>query len=127
MSQINPGSVHTSLLKPTAIYMFLGYILWPFCLIGLYLEREDDFLRFHMAQAMALCFAQIALGILWFIGTVLTVILIGFLILPLAGIGFVAAYVFIILAMVKACKGERYSIPWLGSMAEKHIMGWFKK
>ena len=127
MSQTNSTGVHPSLLKPTAVYMFLGYFLWPFCLIGLYLEREDDFLRFHLAQAMALFFAQLIIGIVWSIGMVLIIVLIGLLIMPLACIAYVAVYVLLIIALVKACKGERYSIPLIGSMAEKYIMKWFKK
>ncbi len=120
-------AVNPSLQKPTAAYMFLGYFLWPFSLIGLAIEKEDDFIRFHCAQAMAFFFLQLAIGILFGIAMLLTIIIIGFILIPFVIAVFIASYVFMIIALVKITKGERYMIPLLGGIADKNIKKWFAK
>lgn len=126
-SQRPDKALNPSLYKPTAVYLFLGYFLWPFSLIGLKLEREDDFIRFNCAQAMAIFFLQIIIGILYMIAAALTVIIIGFILMPLVMILFAASYVLVIIALIKAANGQRYLLPVVGSFAEKHIMKWFSK
>jgi uncharacterized membrane protein len=120
-------AVNPSLYKSTTIYLFLGYFMWPFSLIGLKLEREDDFIRFHCAQGMAFFFLQAAIGILYGIAAALVFVVIGILMMPFVIALYIASYVFMILAIVKAAKGERYMMPVLGNIAESSIKKWFSK
>jgi uncharacterized membrane protein len=127
MSENTPSSakpVNPSLLKPTTVYLFLAYFLWPFGLIGLKIEREDDFIRFNCAQAMAFFFLQLVIG---FLSVFSLIPFIGLLFMPLVYALFVATYVFVIIALIKAAKGEKYLLPLLGSFAQKYIQKWFIK
>ncbi len=117
-------TVNPSLLKPTAVYLFAGYFLWPFSLIGLAIEKEDDFIRFHCAQGMAFMFLQLILGILISFFSALVWLIVPILFLVAAILVSVVAYVFLIIAIVKAAKGEKYRIPLVGDFSEKNIKNW---
>lgn len=120
-------AANPSLYKTTTIYLFLGYFCWPFALIGLKLEREDDFIRFHCAQGMAFFFLELAIGILYAIATALIIVFIGILLLPFVIALFIASYVLLVLAVVKAANGEKYKMPLLGNIAENNIQKWLSK
>lgn len=117
-------TVNLSLLKPTAVYLFAGYFFWPFCLIGLAIEKEDDFIRFHCAQGMAFFFLQIILGALVFFFSATAWMILPIPLIVLSILASVAACVFGIIAIVKAAKGEKYHIPLVGSFAEKYMRNW---
>ncbi len=115
----NPG-----LLKPTAVYLFAGYFFWPFSLIGLAIEKEDDFIRFHCAQGLAFMFLQIILGILISFFSAIVWLIVPILLLVAAILASIAAYVFFVIAVLKAAKGEKYKIPLVGDFADKNMKNW---
>lgn len=117
--------VNPSLLKPTAVYLFLAYFLWPFSLIGLAVEREDELIRFHCAQAFAFCVLQVILGILLYFFTMLAMFLIGIPFMIVAGLIMLAYYVLLIITLIKAAGGEKYKMFLIGDMAEKAAQKWF--
>lgn len=117
-------TVNPSLLKPTAVYLFAGYFFWPFSLIGLAIEKEDDFIRFHCAQGMAFLFVQIILGILISFFSAIVWLIFPILLLVAAILASIAAYVFLIIALIKAAKGEKYKIPLVGDFADKSMKNW---
>ena len=119
-----PKAVHPSLLKPTAVYLFAGYLFWPFSLIGLAIEKEDDFIRFHCAQGMAFLFLQIISGMWISFFSALVWLIIPIFFMVLAIMAMVASYVLLIIAIVKAAKGEKYHILLIGDFAEKTIQKW---
>lgn len=116
MSQPNPQPVAKS---DQSIWIYLSYLLgWVFGLIGLAVVKDDDHVRFHCAQAfvysIVVCIAYFILGFIPILGWVL---------IPLV---FIAYYIYAIITMLKAAKGEHNKIPVCGDFAEKNVMGWFK-
>lgn len=126
-NQLPVSAPNPSLYKPTAVYMFLAYFLWPFCLIGLKLEREDGLIRFNCAQAMTIFFLQVAIGLLYLLGIATLWIFIGFAFIAIAIILFLGTYVLVIIALIKAANGSKYLLPVVGTFSEKYIMKWFSK
>lgn len=79
-------------------------------LILLFTEKDDRFVRYMAAQ----------FGILFVVGVVIGIIpALGWLIAPLFSL---AVFIFMILAIVKISKGERYDVPVVSVFALK-IMG----
>ncbi len=119
MSQPNTQPVAKS---DNTVWIYLSYIFSGFFgllgLIGLAVVKDDEHVRFHCAQAFVY-------GVAWFVVTlVLSIIpILGWILLPIAG---VAAFVYAIIVMLKAAKGEHNKIPVCGDFAEKNVMGWFK-
>ncbi|WP_104162425.1 DUF4870 domain-containing protein [Cryobacterium sp. N22] len=102
-SQLSPADE-----KLWATLIHIGGILFSFlpALIGyIVLKDRGPFIRAHSATALNF---QITLAIAYFVGGILTIIGIGFLILAAAGI---LNIVFCIIAAVAANKGEWYSYP----------------
>ncbi|KQX07099.1 MULTISPECIES: DUF4870 domain-containing protein [unclassified Leifsonia] len=94
--------------KLWATLIHIGGILFGFlpALIGyLVLKDKGPFIREHTATALNF---QITLLIVYVVGSILTLILIGFLILAAA---WVLAIVFGIIAAVKANAGQLYTYP----------------
>lgn len=130
MSEYKPNpakAVNPSLLKPTAIYLFIGYFFWPFSLFGLAIEKEDDFIRFHCAQGMAFFFLQIILAILLCFFSALVWLIVPILFVVLIYLAMLAYYVLLIITFVKAVKGEKYKMLLIGDFAEKNIQKWLLK
>ena len=119
-------AVSPSLLNPTAVYLFAGYFFWPFCLFGLAIEKEDDFIRFHCAQGMAFFFLQIILGLLISFFSALAFLIIPIFFLVLVILAMAASYVLMIIALIKAAKGEKYHILLIGDFAEKYMQKWLR-
>lgn len=120
-------AVHPSLTKPTAVYMFLSYFLWPFSLIGLAIEKEDDFIRFYCAQAFVLVIAQVIAMLLMYFSLAIIFLIVPVFLLILAVAALIASYVFMIIAIVKTVKGEKYKIPLVGDIADGNVKKWFAK
>jgi uncharacterized membrane protein len=130
MSENNAASgkaANPSLQKPTAIYMFLGYFLWPFCLIGLALEKDDDFIRFQCAQAFVLVVAQVIAMVVMYCSLLIIWLILPVFLVILAIAALIASYVFMIIAIVKTVKGEKYKIPLVGDIADSSVKKWFSK
>lgn len=101
----------------------LCYILWPvacilFLLVGPY--NKNKFVRFHAFQAAFLGLAGIVAAIaLQILTSILALIpLLGWIVGSLIWIVYgITLLVLVILLMVKAYNGERYSVPVIGDLA----------
>ncbi len=94
------------------IEALLAYVLgWVTGIIFLALERENKFVRFHAAQSLAvflpLFVALVILGVIPFVGWILSLIL---------SILTLLLWLFL---MFKAFQGEKYKLPIAGDFAEK--------
>lgn len=102
----------TSLGIDENIEALLSYVLgWVTGIVFLALERENKFVRFHAAQSLAaflpLFVAMIILGVIPFIGWVISLI-----------ISLLTLLLWLFL-MFKAFKGEKYKLPLVGDFAER--------
>ncbi|RPJ62410.1 MAG: DUF4870 domain-containing protein [Dehalococcoidia bacterium] len=90
----------------------LSYVVgWVTGLIFFLIEKDSKFVKFHAMQSI------ITFGGLMVISWILTIIpVIGWVIGMILGI---LAFVLWIVLMVKAYKGERYKLPFIGDLAEK--------
>ena len=91
----------------------LAYVTIIPAIIFLIVEpyNRNSFIRFHAWQSIFLSIAAFA------VHTILMVIpVIGWIIVPFAGIGFLILW---IIALLKALKGERFHLPFIGNFAEK--------
>ena len=93
----------------------LCYVLgWLTGILFLFLEKENQFVRFHAMQSLvvflALFVLSLVIGWIPFIGLLLSPII------------FLLALILWILLMVKAFQGEMYKLPWAGEFAEKQIL-----
>lgn len=98
----------------SALLAVLGFAIVP--LIFMLIEKESRFVKFHSIQALAL---TVVIWICYVAGTVLMVILVGFLFYLLAFV----VWVFMIIQTVKAFNGEYYKAPFIGNMCEKWAGG----
>ncbi|WEO79081.1 DUF4870 domain-containing protein [Cryobacterium sp. SO2] len=102
-SQLSPADE-----KLWATLIHIGGIIFGFlpALIGyIVLKDRGPFIRAHTATALNF---QITLAIAYLVGSILTVILVGFLILAAA---WILSIVFSIMAAIAANKGEWYTYP----------------
>ncbi|MFO8009687.1 MAG: zinc-ribbon domain-containing protein [Dehalococcoidia bacterium] len=104
-----PAKTGTS-LEPN-IAGLLCYVLgWLTGLIFILIEKEDQYVRFHAMQSIAV-FAPLHV----------LMIVLNIVFWPLGLIVSLLSLVLWILLMVKAYQGQRYKIPWAGDFAERHI------
>ena len=90
----------------------LAYVLGWVTGIILYIVKKDDaFVRFHAMQSI------IVFGALSILNFVLAITIIGLIVVPFL---WLAGLVLWILLMVKAYQGEKYKLPMVGDLAEKH-------
>ena len=116
MAQTNPQSTVNS---NNVIWIYLSYILgWLFGLVGLAVVKDDNYVRFHCAQALVFSVAEFV--IIFVIGMVP---ILGWVIAPLLGI---AAFIYMIVVALKVAKGDNVRIPVCGDFAEKNLMNLFK-
>ena len=97
----------------------LAYITIIPAIIFLVMEpyNKNKFVRFHAWQNVFLC---IAMAVLW-VGLIIIgmIPIIGWLTIilwPLIGLGFLVVW---ILLLIKANKGEKWKLPFIGDLAEK--------
>ncbi len=91
----------------------LAYVTFIPAIIFLVVEpyNKNSYVRFHSWQSIFLGIAIFAVDI------VLTVIpILGWILLPFAMLGFLVVW---IICLIKASKGERYKLPFIGNLAEK--------
>jgi len=91
----------------------LCYVLgWISGLVFFLIEKENKFVRFHALQSI------IVFGVLFLAGFIIGWIpVIGWVIKWLIS---VLALVLWIILMIKAYQGEKFKLPWAGSLAEKN-------
>jgi len=90
----------------------LAYITFIPAVIFLVLEpyKRDTFIRFHAWQCIVLTLVDIAGGVVFgFMGTI------GLMVRALLGL---LLFIFWLIAIIKASKGERYHVPIVGDLAE---------
>ena len=99
----NAGDVNVLM----AILSYFGI----FALIPLFVEKEDEFIQFHAKQGVTLLIAEvvffIAVMILSFVPILGCVVAVAEMLISLA------LFVFHIILMIKASKGEWYKIPYI--------------
>jgi uncharacterized membrane protein len=93
----------------------LAYVTFIPAIIFLIVEpyNKNSYIKFHSWQSIFLGIAMFAVDI------VLTVIpIIGWILLPFAMLGFLIIWIIVLL---KALKGERFKLPFIGNLAEKQV------
>jgi len=100
-------------LEPNVAGLLCYVVGWVTGLIFLIMEKENQFVRFHAMQSIAV-FGAITVAdiILRFIP------IIGWIIAWLIGI---LAFVLWIILMLEAYRGQKYKLPWAGDFAEKQV------
>jgi len=91
----------------------LAYVTFIPAIIFLVVEpyNKNSYVRFHSWQSIFFAIAAFAVNI------VLTVIpIIGWILIPFVGLAFLVIWIWVLL---KALKGERYKLPFIGNLAEK--------
>ena len=92
----------------------LCYIVgWVTGIIFLFVEKENDFVRFHAMQSLVTFVGLFIIGIVAPIIPILGSI-ISFFMFPIG-------IVLWLLLMYKAYKGERYKLPYVGDFSEKQL------
>ena len=84
----------------------ISYI-WILFLVPLFAAKDDAFARFHANQGLLLFLVSIALGIIAiipFIGAIIS------------AIGGIVTFVFMILGIINALKGEMKPLPFIGGI-----------
>ncbi|BBB31662.1 conserved hypothetical protein [Thermotomaculum hydrothermale] len=99
----NTGDVNVLM----AILSYFGI----FALIPLFVEKEDEFIQFHAKQGTTLLIAEIVLSIAFFIIGLIPIL--GCIVAVAEMLIFLALFVFHIIMMIKASKGEWYKIPYV--------------
>ncbi len=102
--QVTTSSDERLLAMLIYVTSFFTTIIGPI-IIWLIKREESAFIDFHGKEYLNFVISYFVYGI---VATISMVILIGFLLAPLVGI---AAFVFTIIAAVKAYNGEMYRIP----------------
>ena len=90
----------------------LAYVTFIPALVFLVIEpyKRNDFIRFHSWQCIVLTLVEMAASVIFgFMG------LVGLMIRALLGL---LVFIFWLIAIIKASKGERYHIPIIGDLAE---------
>ncbi|MBS3756858.1 MAG: DUF4870 domain-containing protein [Desulfobacterales bacterium] len=91
----------------------LCYVLgWLTGILFLFLEKENQFVRFHAMQSLVVFLALFVLSLV--VGWIPVIGL-------LSPVIFLVAVILWILLMVKAFQGEMYKLPWAGDFAEKQV------
>jgi uncharacterized membrane protein len=91
----------------------LAYVTIIPAIIFLIVEpyNKNSYVRFHSWQSIFLGIAAIAIDI------VLTIIpIVGWILIPFVGLGFLVLWIILLL---KALKGQRFKLPFIGDLAEK--------
>jgi len=99
-------------LQPNVAGLLCYLFMWVTGLIFLLIEKENQFVRFHAIQSIALnVVLWVLYVILWFIP------IIGWIINIFLAIGI---FILWIVCMYKAYKGEKFKLPVIGNFAENN-------
>ena len=100
-------------LEPNLAGLLCYLVGWVTGLVFLILEKENQFVRFHAIQSIAV------FGALTVVNIILILIpIIGWIIAWLIN---VLAFILWIILMFKAYQGQKYKLPWAGEFAEKQL------
>lgn len=114
-----PVAVDPQEIESGKMFAILSYVLsfvgLPFFIIPL-IQKDNSFSLYHAKQVLMLWIAGAIIGVA---SAILTVICIGPVLGAVAG---VALFVFAIMGLMAAAKGEMKPLPLIGKMAEE----WFK-
>ncbi len=133
----NPSVGKTALGLDSNVGAGLCYVANLVCYLGLVYsiivlvtDKVNRLARFHAMQSITLCVALLVIMIpgyfiaiaLAFMGSTITSIMgtLLWLVIALVGIG---AFVFMVIAAIKAFQGEVYKIPFIGDLADKWANG----
>lgn len=107
-------SEHTN-MEPN-VAAALAYLVTPISgFIFFILEKDDKFVKFHAVQSILFGLAAMAS---FSIASALTVVLIGFILMPAVSLIFTVGYVYL---LIKAYNGEEYELPLLGELAKNFL------
>lgn len=101
LAEVSNDSKNLAVLN-NVLTIFFGFI--P-CLIFFLVKADDAFIRSHAKEALNFC---ITMFIGYVIAGILTFVVIGALLFPILGIAWL---VLLIIASIKASKGEEYRYP----------------
>ena len=107
-------SENTTLGIDENLEALLCYIVgWVTGIVFLFIEKENDFVRFHAMQSLITFAGLFIVGI---IAPIIPILgsLISLLMLPLG-------IVLWVLLMFKSYKGKRYKLPYIGEFSEKQL------
>ena len=93
-------------MESNKIMAAISYI-WILFLVPLFAAKDDAFARFHANQGLLLFLASIVLGIIGVIPVIGTII---------ALVGGIVTFVFMILGIINALKGEMKPLPLIGGI-----------
>ena len=93
-------------MENNKIMAAISYI-WILFLVPLFAAKDDAFARFHANQGLLLFLASIVLGIIGVIPVIGTII---------ALVGGIVTFVFMILGIINALKGEMKPLPLIGGI-----------
>ena len=93
-------------MENNKIMAAISYI-WLLFLVPLFAAKDDAFARFHANQGLLLFLASIVLGIIGVIPVIGTII---------ALVGGIVTFVFMILGIINALKGEMKPLPLIGGI-----------
>jgi len=111
--EASPASSSGEDEKLMAVLCYLGILV----LIPLLTKKDDDFVKFHIQQGLALLVAAIVWGFAWIILAFIPVL--GWL---LAIAGWILLFVLMIIGIVNALNNAKKPLPVLGALGEKfHI------
>ncbi len=97
------------------LMVILSY-LYFFCLVPLFVEKDDKEVQWHAKHGLILLGADLLLAVAF---TVLSVGVIGCLLAPVWALLHFALFVVRIVAIVKGNQGERLILPGISSFADK--------
>ncbi len=106
-------------LEPNVAGLLCYVLGWITGIVFIIIEKENDFVRFHAMQSIVVFGAFTIIQILFSIFTLIPYIWIFFYVVSI--LLSVAVFALWVLLMVKAYQGERYSLPYAGDFAERHI------
>jgi uncharacterized membrane protein len=121
LAESSAAPAASSLRLDQNLAAMLSYLLgWVTGLIFFNLEKENDFVRFHAMQSIVTFGGFFALAALFLVLSWIPVIGVIFWLFWVVGWlwVFIALVVWIVL-MVRAYRGERYRLPWIGNFAER--------
>jgi uncharacterized membrane protein len=103
---VRPAGISTNMAAALAYITFIPAVI--FLVIEPY--KRDSYIRFHAWQCITLTLVEIAGGVVFgFMGAI------GEMVRGLLGL---LLFVFWLIAIIKASKGERYHVPIVGDLAE---------
>ncbi|MFA5931009.1 MAG: DUF4870 domain-containing protein [archaeon] len=98
--------------KMMALISVLSTLLIPLVvpLIFVFVKKDDDYVTFYSKQIIVL---EIAAFVGMFISAILMIVLIGFLLIPIVGLGSLILYV---LCIINALSGTKKPLPLIGGI-----------